>query len=581
MREASESFTNGVDWSNSAEPTSHCWLHYSCETSSASRLCACILCKNRKSTSDFPLIQCATCLLIVHATHLSELEESTTNTHHTIPPCRPSFVDNNIAENVDMHDQHYWSHVSTLSAPCTYCKRKSSDGLVCMWCSRGYHRQCWETIEDNEGNSKCDYGKFSNIIVRPQWLRRVVDSPFGFRAQMPAYVEINDTSLTPVIFFINKLSGGQKGQEVYRMLVRILNPRQVFLLENDSTITRALNIYASLTNTRICICGGDGTVGWVLSHLVDTFPALQNPPASILPLGTGNDLSRVLCWGYQYASEQLLKTLLQIPQAHPMVLDRWKIHIETLDTNSSNDESLNRHRSFFSFIDHPKFIQNADQPIYENHHTPINMFFFNYISFGLDAAVVLDFHAHRTRDPSKFTSPLKNKLIFIKESRKYFNEFAFGVAWNLSSYIRLICDDQDMTESIRHCHSLVLLNTRGFGAGTHPWGGTSVSTVPSQTIDHSNDDSSNHDVAHSTVNHFEAQNFGDEKIEVLGLNTMQMALIHIGFRGTRIAQCRQVRIELNHPMPAHMDGEAFYLARSTAINITHAGQVMVLRNDNR
>ncbi|CAF1375937.1 unnamed protein product, partial [Adineta steineri] len=77
------------------------------------------------------------------------------------------------------------------------------------------------------------------------------------------------------------------------------------------------------------------------------------------------------------------------------------------------------------------------------------------------------------------------------------------------------------------------------------------------------------------------QNFGDEKIEVLGLNTMQMALIHIGFRGTRIAQCRQVRIELNHPMPAHMDGEAFYLARSTAINITHAGQVMVLRNDNR
>ncbi|CAF3902894.1 unnamed protein product, partial [Adineta steineri] len=241
MQEASESFVNGVDWSISAEPTLHCWFHYSCETSSASRLCAYISCKNRKSTSDFPLIQCATCLLIVHATHLSELEESTTNTHHTIPPCRPSFVDNNIAENVDMHDQHYWSHVSTLSAPCTYCKRKSSDGLVCI-----------------------------NIIVRPQWFRRVDDSPFGFRAQMPAYVEINDTLLTPVIFFINKLSGGQKGQEIYRMLVRILNPRQVFLLENDSTITRALNIYASLTNTRICICGGDGTVGWVLSHLVDT-----------------------------------------------------------------------------------------------------------------------------------------------------------------------------------------------------------------------------------------------------------------------------------------------------------------------
>ncbi|CAF1366936.1 unnamed protein product, partial [Adineta steineri] len=130
MQEASESFVNGVDWSNSAEPTSHCWFHYSCETSSTSRLCAYISCKNRKSTSDFPLIQCATCLLIVHATHLSELEESTTTDHHKIPPCRPSFVDDNIADNVDMHDQHYWSHVSTLSTPCTYCKRKSSDGLV-------------------------------------------------------------------------------------------------------------------------------------------------------------------------------------------------------------------------------------------------------------------------------------------------------------------------------------------------------------------------------------------------------------------------------------------------------------------
>jgi hypothetical protein len=153
-----------------------------------------------------------------------------------------------------------------------------------------------------------------------------------------------------------------------------------------------------------------------------------------------------------------------------------------------------------------------------------------------------------------------------------------------------------------------MLNTRGFGAGTHPWGRTSTNGIPSQSIGHRDDDSydpivvhslrehnspanaldddqtrvtSTDVIAHATVNNFEAQDFGDRKIEVLGLNTSQMALIHIGFHGNRIAQCNQVRIELRDPMPVHMDGEAFCLAGSTAVNITHAGQVMVLRNENR
>jgi diacylglycerol kinase (ATP) len=310
---------------------------------------------------------------------------------------------------------------------------------------------------------------------------------------------------------------------------------------------------------------------------------LKNPPASIYPLGTGNDLSRVLGWGRLYKSRGLLRTLTQITDAHPVALDRWKIQIETLEENASGNESVDTRRRFFSFTYHPKFIRHADQPEHENHRTPINTFFFNYISFGLDAAVVLDFQVRRTRDPSKFTSPFKNKIFFINESRKYFNDFAFGIAWNLSSYMRLICDGQDLTDSIRHCHSLVLLNTRGFGAGTHPWGRTSTNRIsPANTREGDQMKVITTDaIAHATVNNFEAQDFGDRKIEVLGLNTRQMALIHIGFHGNRIAQCSQVRIELSHPMPVHMDGEAFCLAGSTAVNIIHAGQVMVLRNENR
>ncbi|CAF0805496.1 unnamed protein product [Rotaria sordida] len=423
---------------------------------------------------------------------------------------------------------------------------------------------------------------------------------------MSDHLEMNDTSTTPVIFFINKLSGGQKGQQVYRMLVRLLNPRQVFLLENDTTIIQALNIYSSLNNTRICICGGDGTVSWILSHLVDAFPPLKNPPASICPLGTGNDLSRVLGWGYRYELRQLLRTLTQITRAHPIPLDRWKIQIGTLEPNASSKQYVNKHRRLFSSMFHPKFIRDANKPLYENYRTPIRRFFFNYISFGLDAAVVLDFHVRRTRDPSKFTSPFKNKILYINEARKYFKEFAFGMAWDLREYIRLICDGQDLTDSMRHCHSFVVLNTPSFGSGTRPWGRISTKRISSQSTNQRYDDSfdqtfthsfQTHDspvngqdgnqttaldtVTHPVVDHFKTQDFGDRKIEVIGLSTIQMALIHLGFRGNRIAQCSQVRIELNHPMPVHMDGEPFCLAESFAINITHAGQVMVLRNEKR
>jgi hypothetical protein len=88
-------------------------------------------------------------------------------------------------------------------------------------------------------------------------------------------------------------------------------------------------------------------------------------------------------------------------------------------------------------------------------------------------------------------------------------------------------------------------------------------------------------IVNNSTGRFERQDFGDKKIEVVGLSTTNMATIHMGFRGTRIAQCSQLRIELRCPMTAQMDGEPFYLPESVAVNITHAGQVLVLRNENR
>ncbi len=461
---------------------------------------------------------------------------------------------------------------------------------------------------------------FRNIIVRPQWIHRSPNSLSHYRAQYSSNIE-QESNYTPLLLFINKRSGGQSGEKIYRKLLRLLNPRQVFLLENDQTIIHALDIYSSLPNIRICVFGGDGSVGWILGRLAEIYPPLNNPPVCICPLGTGNDLSRVLSWGEQYDPKRLLSTLVQIPYAQVIALDRWQVTIEQIDTTDSN-KNFNLERTFLSLFTHPKFIRDTKRPSYQNHRSLPNTRFINYMSFGLDAAIALEFHDRRSRDPTKFSSPLKNKLMYLNESRKYLNDFARSKMWNLSSYIRLICDGENLTDSIKNCHTLLVLNIPGYASGTNPWGKTSsnnsssssspliniqkdsdsfeqVSTGSLELIDlpantHevyeliTLNDCSNEQINLSSITttnnstgRFERQDFGDKKIEVVGLSTTHMATIHIGFRGIRIAQCSQLRIELCCPMTAQMDGEPFYLPESVAVNITHAGQVLVLKNENR
>lgn len=102
---------------------------------------------------------------------------------------------------------------------------------------------------------------------------------------------------------INKKSGGQVGNEFIKAFYRILNPLQVISILDEGL--EKLKIFQDIPNIFLIIAGGDGTICSVMNY-VRTLPKWThtNPPFVIIPLGTGNDLSRALGWG-ESADEQI------------------------------------------------------------------------------------------------------------------------------------------------------------------------------------------------------------------------------------------------------------------------------------
>jgi diacylglycerol kinase (ATP) len=337
--------------------------------------------------------------------------------------------------------------------------------------------------------------------------------------------------VVPLLVFVNAKSGGCQGNDLIQSFRKLLNPYQVFDLDNGGPLP-GLYVFRNISDYKILCCGGDGTVGWVLQCLdnVGQDSECCSPPCAIVPLGTGNDLARVLHWGAGYTgSEDPLSLLRDVIDAEDISLDRWTVVFHT-------DEKSNEERPL-------PLATTAQLPLGTQNEDNTQIFIMNnYFGIGIDADLCLDFHNAREENPNKFNSRLRNKGVYVKMGLR--KMVSSKMCKDLHREITLDVDGKSV--DLPAIEGLIVLNILSWGSGANPWG-------PEKE------------------DGFNKPNHWDGALEVVGVTgVMHLGQIQSGLRSAiRIAQAGHIRIRVKHDVPVQVDGEPW---------IQSPGEIIIMRS---
>lgn len=273
-----------------------------------------------------------------------------------------------------------------------------------------------------------------------------------------------------IIAFVNSSSGGGMGNTLLACLQAHLGPSFVIDLYScrpGSMPEDTLRKYAYDPMVRVLACGGDGTCGWILSSLDKVWSSVlregqesyqrhlhlskykDHLPLAIMPLGTGNDLSRQFGWGGKFKPHMKGRSMISSVERSKLThLDTWRCIIMPMQNLEDEEKQLipkilveNQAHGHMEEGDSPGYslvkqgtaelLQSFLEADMSNEVSKSsrrkNTFsepstqifdgsFCNYFSLGFDATVTYLFHHEREKHPEKFTSPLRNKIIYLQKS---------------------------------------------------------------------------------------------------------------------------------------------------------------------
>ncbi|KAG6802050.1 diacylglycerol kinase epsilon isoform X1 [Apis mellifera caucasica] len=428
-----------------------------------------------------------------------------------------------ITTNINEPMNHHWIKGNLpLNVICDICNEDCDmePGLTdwwCCWCHRCVHDNCKSKL-----SKICDFGKFKLMIIPPSSLEVInLRNTVRRRLRLCKVIPPNWPQWNPLIVVANKKSGNNDGAEILSLFRRLLNPAQVVdLSECDAVaILEWCRLLGKVTCT-LLVAGGDGTIASLLNaiHKVGLKPI---PSVAIIPLGTGNDLSRVLGWGKEHDLNKEPEDILQeIQVAEKVELDRWTVIIKPY-----GGLGLRSSRQIF--------------------------YMYNYLSVGVDAQVTLNFHRTRKSRFYFYSSRLLNKLLYLCFGMQQVVE---RECKDLNKNIELYLDDKKI--NLPSIESIVILNIPSWAAGVNLW-----------------------NMGLEGHEKYSKQSINDGKLEIVALySSFHMAQLQVGLsQPYRLGQANSVKVKIIKSCAMQIDGEPWY-QHPCEFNIKYCNKATILMN---